>query len=333
MSVFQDLECQRMNVGELIDMYLNHAAKRLRTNTMISYVSASKHIKQAFEHVDIADLQYKNLSRWHVTFSISKPKMADICLSLIDGTFKFAASIGVVEPQKNPCPHIQRSPPNKRTRYLSDREVKRFIKSTYEVEEERVESANFLCKNKDYGIRAKRVLARSATVAIRMILYTGCRKREITNAKVSQLKPFSGGTGLHLPSTKTRPRIVALPTLALKELKDFRKRVEACSEIRDSEFLFPSSKDHRKSLYKLEHVWTKILETSGLDDVCIRDLRRTYASHAILAGCHFSDVAVQLGHESDQTTRQIYANLVVSPSAKFVAQKVGARMKRIFEKR
>lgn len=332
MNFYIEIDENNVKVRELTDMYLKHAQKELRPNSLRLYMGASAKVNEAFGNRSIGAIKYKDVSKWHMGMSLKTPKMANMCLTTLSNAYMFAARMGLVDPSANPCSHVHRAPTKARTRYLSQEEIGNFIKATYSIEESRVEFARSKNAHQTYRLTARCLLAKSMTRAIRMILYTGCRKTEIMTAKKENLNLFEGGMALYLPSTKTRPRVVALPKVAVKELESFLKKIESIKEIRDSEYLFPSPLDHTKHVRSLKKTWAQICEITGFNNTCIRDLRRTFATQAILAGCHFSDVAVQLGHESDQMTRKVYANLVVSPLARVVADRTGAHMEKMFKK-
>lgn len=316
-----------LTVHTLFDMYIKYASQRLRPATIKQYNAVAKHLIRSFGTIDITSIEPHAIIQWNFKTSKKTPGMARTSISLLREVYRFASELGLVEPTKNPCFHVRRRRSPLRTRYLSEEEIKTLIQSTYHVENERIKHIqDRLPIISDPHTRV--AFARIATTAIRMLVYTGCRKNEILTAKWSYVHASTNGVELHLPHTKTRPRIISLPRIGAVELSRLKKAQQA-SRLHSTMWIFPSPVTDKKPLQTIHKQWNLVRQHAGLLDVWLHDLRRTYASQAILAGCNFSDIAAQLGHESDRVTRRFYANTVVPPGAKTVAQKVGDRIEKI----
>lgn len=319
-------------VSDMLDMYIEHSKRLRRENTLHGYFSMGRHILQAFGERDMCSITHRDVFLWHEDLSLRIPRSADAALSLLRCIYRFSVSFEIVSPHQNPCLHIKRNKLKIRTRFLTLAELRVLFQSIDIFEKqmiEKIQKSNRLKKSHEKRI----VLLKNVCIAIRMLLYTGCRRGEILSSKWDHLSKFEGKSALWLPTTKTRPRIVSLPDIAMKELVTLKQLQRSCKELADCEWIFPSPKSIKKHIRSIQSPWKKIREIASLQPIWMHDLRRTYASQAILAGCDFSDIAAQLGHESDHITRKFYANIVVPPGAKIVAEKVGQRFEDIFDKR
>ncbi len=96
---------------------------------------------------------------------------------------------------------------------------------------------------------------------IRLLLLTGCRKREIITLR---WKEYREGH-LHLADSKTGPRMVWLSSPARRILE---------KQPRTSQWVFPSSKTGMPvGRSAVECFWTRLRSETGLEDVRLHDLR------------------------------------------------------------
>ena len=155
----------------------------------------------------------------------------------------------------------------------------------------------------------------SAIAAIRLLMFTGCRKGEILSLEWEHIDWQN--KCLRLPDSKTGHKIVPLGTPALELLKDL-PRVE------ENPYVLPSEVEegHYTGLQK---VWVVIRKWEGLDDVRIHDLRHSFASVAALGEDSLLMIGKLLGHKDPKTT-QIYAHL-----ADNAAQQAADRISRQIE--
>lgn len=135
-----------------------------------------------------------------------------------------------------------------------------------------------------------------AANAIRLLLFTGARLREVLNADWSQ---FNLDKALWTrPSSHTKTKIdhrISLPDPILDILIDMRN-----SDPR-GHHLFPG-RSGKKPRVDLKRPWATITASAGIGHWRIHDLRRTTASFMISAGADLYAVGKTLGHTQAQTT-------------------------------
>lgn len=158
----------------------------------------------------------------------------------------------------------------------------------------------------------------TAIAAIRLLLFTGCRKSEILSLEWSTID-FERGC-LFLPDSKTGRKTVPLAAPALELLASL-------SPVGGSPYVFPAMKGDGYYV-GLPKVWSVIRKQAGLDGVPLHVLRHSFASFAVAGGDSLYLVGKVLGHTQDRTTSK-YAHLDLGPLKAVVdrtAQTIGAAM-------
>lgn len=171
-----------------------------------------------------------------------------------------------------------------RERYLSKEELPKFLVALDEEED------------------------RLSVAAIRLLLFTGCRREEMLSLKWENVRRDE--ERIFLPKTKNgHSRTVHLNERALAVLDDLKARKDAEPRTRDSDFVFPSRAGTRKGyIYDLRKPFEKACQAAGMENFRVHDLRHSFASLAVMAGASLYDVQNLLGHR-DIAMTQRYAHL------------------------
>lgn len=237
----------------------------------------------------LGQLRLSTITPRDVTLVHSKEKertsatTANHLLTVLKRMLNLAVKWGFLE--KNPA-GVQdkyKEPPH-RERYLSKDELPRFLKALEEEDD------------------------RLSVAAIRLLLFTGCRRNEVLSLRWNQIRQDEGR--IFLPLTKNgRSRTVHLNAKAREVLEDLAARRDQDARTRDSEFVFPSRQGTRKGhLYDLRKPFVKACEIAGIENLRIHDLRHSFATLAVRAGASLYDVQKLLGHQ-DIAMTQRYAHL------------------------
>ncbi len=143
----------------------------------------------------------------------------------------------------------------------------------------------------------------SAANAVRLLLFTGARLREVLKADWSQFDLVRGfwEKPSHHTKTKLRHR-VQLPRAALAILIAMRE-----ADL-NGEFLFPG-RSEGKPRSDLKRPWKALRQLAGLNGSRCHDLRRTTASFILSTGSGLATVGKTLGHTQASTTAR-YAHLL-----------------------
>ena len=166
---------------------------------------------------------------------------------------------------------------------------------------------------KDIGSRRSRV-SPYATAAIRLLILTGCRLREILTLEWSHVD-FERGL-LFIPDSKTGAKTVVLAAPALAVLS-------AIERLEGSNYVIPGDRPNRPRS-DLKRPWEQLTRTAALEGVRLHDLRHTFASYGAAAGMGLTIIGRLLGHNDPKTTNR-YSHFDTDPLRR-AANAVGSKL-------
>ena len=158
---------------------------------------------------------------------------------------------GVRSDAANPARAVQRHPERSRARYLSGEDVKRLGDALFAAQRSKSEPWQ-------------------AIAAIRMLLFSGCRRGEVLGMRWEYID-YDNGVVL-LPTSKTGRKTVHLSAPILQILSELPRKD-------GNPWVLPSRLAVNDRPFEgVGHVWLRIRATAGLNDVRLHDLRHTFAS-------------------------------------------------------
>ena len=200
-----------------------------------------------------------------------------MALSTLSGMLRYAEDLGLRAPGSNPCRGLRKKSSSGRGCHLPAAMVRRLWQTLDTYQEEMPDACD----------------------AIRLLLLTGARKREILDLHWSRID----GMRAVLETSKTGPRTIWLNTPA-RALLDRRR----AAGIEGLVFPAPRRTGGLSSIYKQ---WNVIRRAAEVPTLRIHDLRHHYAAVGVSIGIDLKLIGGLLGHHDIDCTL-IYAHLPTS---------------------
>lgn len=224
---------------------------------------------------------------------------------LLGGIFSYAIRTGMCA--QNPTHGVAKFADGQGARFLSTAELERLGAALREAEtvgiawntKPEAPGAKHLPKT---DADRRTVIGPHATAAIRLLILTGCRLREVLDLQWSCVDMERGL--LILPDSKTGAKTVVLAAPALEVLATV-PRIAGCPFVIAGE-------NPKRPRSDLKRPWAMVTRAAGLDGVRIHDLRHTFASHGAAAGMGLTVVGRLLGHADVKTTNR-YSHFDADP--------------------
>jgi len=242
----------------------------------ISY--ANQHILPYFGYKKLEEISSKDVRQFLDSLSHIAPT-ANCTFNVLSVAFRQAEEWGYLPPNSNPCTGVRRYKENKKQRFLSDVELKKLEESLAQQEKEQP-------------------LSSCTTNAIRLLLYIGCRKKEILNLKWENV--HIKDRYVYLSDTKKGESARPLNQKAIDLLTSLTPK-------EGNPYVF-YGKVPGKPIQEIKTAWRNILKRAGIKDFRIHDLRHSFASFALKQGVDLYTVSKLLGHKNIATTTR-YAHL------------------------
>lgn len=251
------------------------------------------------------DVTRSDWARVHRIIGEKHPSTANRCSVLFAHFYKWLAMEGAVPEGYNPTKGVERYREGTRERFLTSKELQRLGEALREAE-----TIGIPWEDKPGKARSKHaprlaenrmiVLSPHAAAAIRLLLFTGARLREILHLRWSEVDLERGL--LLLPDSKTGRKTIILGSPALQVIAELDNV---------GEYVI-AGKDSKTPRWDLQRPWALVCRRAGLEGVRLHDLRHTFASYGAAGGLGLPIIGGLLGH-SDVKTTQRYAHIGSDP--------------------
>jgi len=270
-------------VSEFAERYLEYASTRKKPGTIeTDRINLRCHIIPALGRLPLAAVAKSDIVRLHQSMK-DRRGAANRTLQLISHMLNVAEKWGLRPDGTNPCRHVEKYRERKRERYLSAQELSRLGEVLAEADRMRTELPG-------------------ALAAIRLLIFTGCRRGEILTLRWDHVD-FENQC-LRLPDSKTGAKTVHLNAAALAVLSKLERQP-------GNPFVVVGARPG-SHLVNLKKPWYRIRRAADIEDVRLHDLRHSFASVAVGLGEPLPIIGKLLGHTQVQTTHR-YAHLADDP--------------------
>lgn len=289
-----------LTVKELVQKYVDEFVEpnKKKASTDFYKISLKKYVgPQVGTHKAVA-LTRVEVQRAHASMTKEARIAANRAIKLLSAAYGWGAKNGYVPEGFNPASGIALNKEEGRERFLSTDEMKRLGEALREAE-----TIGFPVNAGDakHAPKGQRITFHpSVTGAIRLIMLTGCRLREILHLRWEEVDAERGL--LFLPDSKTGRKTVVLSTAALGVLKEM-PRIGIYVVAGAS-----AGEEDEKPRADLKKPWSAVTKRAGLDGLRIHDLRHSFASIGAWSGLGLPVIGSLLGH-ADVSTTQKYAHI------------------------
>jgi integrase len=297
-------ERKALTVAELVEEFLSeHVKAKRKVSTLVNYRYLLRdRLAAEFGSTRASRLTRQELARLHSSMR-ETPYQANAMLRAVGSLYSYAAVRGHVPEGYNPARKIELFPSQGRERYLSARELEQLGTSLRLGETEGLPWVVDESKpktNRTPKTGRATVIEPHASAAIRLLLLTGCRLREILHLEWDHVDLERGL--LNLADSKTGRKTVILNAPALKVLAN----VEEISR-------FVIAGEHpERPRRDLKRPWAAVTRHAGLTGLRVHDLRHNFASFGAGGGLGLPIIGKLLGHSQPATTAR-YAHLDADP--------------------
>ncbi|HZR61437.1 MAG TPA: site-specific integrase [Xanthobacteraceae bacterium] len=227
------------------------------------------------------------------------PFQANRVLAVIGSLYAFAGRAGTVPEGVNPARGVDKFKESRRERFLTGEELERLGNAIREAETTgipwAVDETKPTAKHAPKSARVTKINP-SAAAALRLLLFTGCRLREILHLRWEYVDIERGC--LFLPDSKSGRKTIILNAPALAVLNGLE---------RVGPYVIPGDRLDQPR-HDLKRPWDAVIGRAGLLGVRLHDLRHTYASFGAGGGLGLPIIGRLLGHAQAATTAR-YAHL------------------------
>lgn len=312
---------RQMTIAALAEEFISeHAQAKCKRSTAANYADMLRRIVvPEFGTRKVDTVTRVNISHLHLGMKAT-PYQANRVLAVIGAMYAFAASKHIVPEGFNPVRGVARFPEAGRERFLTSEELDRLGGALREAETAGIPwvvdpskaGAKHAPKEENQFTR----LSPHAGAAVRLLLFTGCRLREILGLRWSEIDLERGV--LFLPDSKTGRKTVVLNAPAMAVLAEL-PRIGAYVIAGEN----AGTKDE-KPRSDLKRPWAALQTRAKLGGVRLHDLRHTHASFGAAGGLGLPIIGKLLGHKRAATTAR-YAHLDIDPLRR-ASEHIGGRL-------
>jgi integrase len=309
-------------LNQAAEGFLSYASAKKKAGTAAGYESALRlHILPVLGSKRLNEIQTADVENMHAGMVDRRPQ-ANRTLDVLSAVWTWAARQKHVDAASNPTKGVEKYEEKGRERYLSTAEFLRLSEALtaaetvglpYSVDESKPKA-----KHAPKPMNRMRRFDIHSIAAIRLLILTGARLRELLHAKWEHVDIERGM--IFLPDSKSGKKPIYLSTAAAAILS-------ALPGVDENPYLFPGEKDGQPRA-DLKRPWEAVSEAAGLKRVRLHDLRHSFASVGAGASLGLPIIGKLLGHRQPSTTQR-YAHLDADPmrrAVETIGSAIGAAM-------
>lgn len=285
-----------VTVAKLLELYNERTRDKRKMSTadgydLIAKVNIAPHLGTA----KAAVVTRQEVQKLHSKVGASRGKYAaNRAVAVLKAAYSWGGKQGHVPEGINPASGIDRYKEQPRERFLTAAEMLAIGEAMIEAETVGLPVNAGNAKHAPKGQLV--VMSPYATAAVRLIMLTGARLREILNLRWDEVDLERGV--LRLPDSKTGKKVVYLPVAAVDIIKGLTP-IGAFVIAGES-----AGTKNEKPRADLKRPWAAICKRAGVTEVRIHDLRHTFASIGVGDQMGLPVIGALLGHSNAATTKR-----------------------------
>jgi len=309
-------------VRDILDAYLDQARSLRKASTASLYkLYVDKHLAPALGTKKAVALRRDEVVRFHRLAGKDHPATANRVIAILSAAYAFAIKSQILPKGTiNPAVGIEKFKEQSRERFLTDEELARLGDAIRQAETigipKRLSDSKHAAKKPENRVTK---IGPHAAAALRLLIFTGARLREILHLRWDHVDLQRGL--LFLPDSKTGKKTIVLGTAAMEVLNDLP---------RVGNYVIAGD-DPEKPRADLQRPWALVSGHAGLYGLRLHDLRHSFASVGAGSGLGLPIIGKLLGH-SNTTTTERYAHLATDPLRRATDAISGAIAKAMGEK-
>ncbi len=305
--IMQDkAERQALTFAELAELYMERHMRPKRKPRSVEYYESvlRNNLLPALNRKRAQDVTRLDVSRLHHELATT-PAHANRVIAVLCAIYSYAEREELWLDVKNPARRIEKYKENARERYLLSDELASLGQAIRKGETVglswQVDDSKPTSKHTPKNNRTTK-LDPYAAAALRLLIFTGARLREILHLKWEHVDLERGM--LFLPDSKTGKKTIVLNAPALQILSNLPRSL-------DTPFVIAGQKAGQPRA-DLKRPWDAVREEAGLEGVRLHDLRHNFASIGAGGGLGLPIIGKLLGQTQASTTQR-YAHLDNDP--------------------
>lgn len=283
--------------------------KRKASTAGLYRIYATKHIIPALGAKKANKVTWGDVAAMHRDLGAKGPATANRVLNALSGLYTWAAKVGAVKGMANPAKGHERFRESSSERFLTTAELKELGDAIREAETVgiawEVDRTQANAKHIPKADNARTVIEPAAAAALRLLLFTGARLREILHLRWSEVDLERGI--LTLEDSKTGRKSILLNAPAIAVLSGIKR--EGVYVIKGAP---PQDGEEERPRADLKRPWALVTRRAGLEGLRLHDLRHSFASVGAGGGMGLPVIGRLLGHRNVETTQR-YAHLADDP--------------------
>lgn len=299
---------QADTVKDILGSYLDQVRSlRKASSAALFKLYMDKHLNPALGSKKAVTLSRDEVLRFHRKIGKEHPVTANRLIAVLSAAYSFALKSDTIpKGTANPASAIEKFKEESRERYLSEAELLSLGDAIREAETTGIDwQPPDLSKAKADRAPKRPENRRTkigphAAAAIRLLLFTGARLREILHLKWDHVDLERGL--LLLPDSKTGKKTIVLGSAALAIIDGLPRL---------GDYVIAGN-DLKKPRADLQRPWALVSKHAGLVGLRIHDLRHSFASVGAGSGLGLPIIGKLLGHANSATTER-YAHLAADP--------------------